>query len=971
MFRHARRAAAAAAFAVPFFFAVDAHSAELGSGTLSLTNPVITLPTRVYNTPNPTGNCSAAAACDFYNLTVNLPADHVSDKLKITASWPSHLVTDDFDLGLTNAQGADASGGQGGTTVNPEVIEVPALAGLNSYRVRIIPYYVRPRRGDTMSLRLEIVPGVPTVSSVVSLGGPTFENYVAPPDYRADEPTLDVNLNTDHAMMLFSTSVLKAVWNDGVSPPAIAWTDVTDPNTVPITADPIMSGDQFKLPNGKYASRMMIGQLQAANSLLYWTDDEGATWSESQGGGQPHGADNQSIAAGPYPAGVKPLGATYPHAIYYCSHSNVNAFCSRSDTGGLTWNPSRPIFQVDALCNNHGHVKVGVDGTVYVPMNNSCQGAEGVSISVDAGQSWTYVKVPNTVQGRWDSSIAIASDGKTIYYAYGETGTDTPMIIKGTLDKSIPKAPTIRWKTPAVNVGVPAGIKNMVFSTVVAGDPDRAAFAFHGTTTAGDSNDFEAMANAVWHLYVATTFDGGATWNLRDATPNDPTQKGAICHGTVCDTDTARPPDRNLLDFMDMVIDSKGRIVIGYADGCTADCAAPLGAPNYTHVGVIARQTSGKRMYAAFDPLLGGPPAVPTLDGVRHDASVNLEWTAPNDNGSPITGYVLQRQVNNGLFLQIATPTLTRYTDETAVNPSATYRYRLAAKSANGTSAFGPAFVPPRATLDACAAPGSTMLADPAGDILKFDPAPGLPVPQQLDVLKLSVSQPDDTAGGYRFTFTLRMANIDLGVVLPAMVWPVQFSTGDGATYEVSMSTMIALTPFFELQKNGVVVPGSVVTGSYTPAGEITMTVRASDLGLSHPGTDVLSSFLSRIAIAGSLTPDNMPNDLVPAGRFESLPSRACAVNAAPIASMFKSTDHGTAPLTVTFDASASYDPDAGDDVVRYVFEFGDGTPQLSTESPVTSHNYASPGVYGASVTVVDSRGKPSANADGGQITVQ
>ena len=136
------------------------------------------------------------------------------------------------------------------------------------------------------------------------------------------------------------------------------------------------------------------------------------------------------------------------------------------------------------------------------------------------------------------------------------------MIIKGTLDKSDPAHPTVVWQEPAVDVGAPAGLQNIVFSTVVAGDPDRAAFAFHGTTTEGDSGDMATFpSDAEWYLYVAATFDGGRTWNLRNATPNDPTQKGSICDkGTTCDN---TPDDRNLLDFMDADIDGQGRVIVG------------------------------------------------------------------------------------------------------------------------------------------------------------------------------------------------------------------------------------------------------------------------------------------------------------------------------------------------------------------------------------------------------------------------
>jgi PKD repeat protein len=972
MFLHARRAALAAAF----LLALPVQAAELGSFTLSPTQRVVTLPTRVYNLPNPSGTaqltCNAKLTCDYLNLTVNLPADwrtaHPNDKLRISASWPTHAFNDDYDLTLFNSLGVDVSDGQGGTQSDPEAIEVPVQNGANSYRVRVVPYYVRPQRGDYMSMRLELVEGAPVSTSTVQLGGPEFENYVADSQFLAVEPTLDVNLNTDRALMIFYTSVLRAEWNDNVSPPAITWTDVTDPAMIPYTADPILSGDQFKMPGGKYASRMFVAQLAAADSHMYWTDDDGASWKRGIGGGQPHGADNESLAAGPYPAGYKPIGGTFGHALYYCSHATVQAFCSRSDTGGLSWNPSKPIFPATAECSNHGHVKVGIDGTAYVPMNNSCEGAEGVSVSVDAGNTWTWIKVPSTVQGRWDSSIAIANDGKTLYYAYGETGTDRPMILKGTLDKSIPNAPKINWQLPAIDVGVPANIRNMVFSTLIAGDPDRAAFAFHGTSTPGDSNDFAAMASAVWHLYVATTFDGGKTWNLRDVTPNDPTQKGAICHGTVCDADTTRPPDRNLSDFMDMVADSKGRLLIGYADGCTGDCALPGGAANYTEVGVIARQTKGKRMYAAFDPITAGTPGTPSLSGFRNEASVNLNWEAPEQGGSAITGYVLQRSVNGGSFRQIATPTLAKYTDESAVDPNASYVYRAAATNSQGAGSFSASFTPARPAESACATPGLTIFNDPEGDILKLTTV-GSPLPQQIDWLKFSLAQPDPTSGGYRFTFTLRVK--DLTVVPPGVTWPVQFSTGSADAWEVHMTTVTSPTPVFELLKNGTVVPGAIVTGSTTAAGEISMTVRASDLGLNSPGTDALSGFLSRVALADSITPDNMPDNFTPAGRFDTVGARVCAPNAAPVANLAAVPNAGTAPLSVRFVSSGSTDPD-GDGVARYVLEFGDGTGEsVQTSAVDVFHTYTSAGTYGARLRVVDGRGKPSANWKTAQIVVQ
>jgi hypothetical protein len=71
--------------------------------------------------------------------------------------------------------------------------------------------------------------------------------------------------------------------------------------------------------------------------------------------------------------------------------------------------------------------------------------------------------------------------------------------------------------------------------------------------------------------------------------------------------------------------------------------------------------------------------------------------------------------------------------------------------------------------------------------------------------------------------------------------------------------------------------------------------------------------------------------------------------------------------LNVHFDASRSYDPDAGssdpqlrDTIVKYVFDFGDGSAPVATTNPFIDHQYAQDGQYGATLRVQDSRGKAS-----------
>jgi len=76
-----------------------------------------------------------------------------------------------------------------------------------------------------------------------------------------------------------------------------------------------------------------------------------------------------------------------------------------------------------------------------------------------------------------------------------------------------------------------------------------------------------------------------------------------------------------------------------------------------------------------------------------------------------------------------------------------------------------------------------------------------------------------------------------------------------------------------------------------------------------------------------------------------------------PVIDIAEGIPYGTAPLTITFYISASYDPDG--EVVSFTFDFGDGTELLegtdSTE-PI-EHTYETPGSYFARLTVKDNGG--------------
>jgi hypothetical protein len=254
----------------------------------------------------------------------------------------------------------------------------------------------------------------------------------------------------------------------------------------------------------------------------------------------------------------------------------------------------------------HGHIKVAPDGTVYLPTAD-CDGKQSFGVSKDNGLTWSVEEVPgSTTQDESDPHLGIGDKG-TLYYGWqggdgqdlGDKGYFANARSEGRPWISVKPAGSSAWRAP-VDVGASLGIKNIQFPEVFAGDDNRAAFAFLGTTTAGDDQapDFKG----VWHLYVAYTYDGGVNWTTVDATPTDPVQRGCIWlqgGSSSC---------RNLLDFNDITMDKQGRVLVAYADGCTDAC---VNATNYdyanatrTDLGVIARQESGLGLLSKYDPPL-------------------------------------------------------------------------------------------------------------------------------------------------------------------------------------------------------------------------------------------------------------------------------------------------------------------------------------------------------------------------------
>lgn len=197
-----------------------------------------------------------------------------------------------------------------------------------------------------------------------------------------------------------------------------------------------------------------------------------------------------------------------------------------------------------------------------------------------------------------------------MYFGYGDDGDRIPRV-------AVSRNKGQTW-TVGPDLGKDHGIKRIAFPAMVAGDDNRAAFAFLGTTHDGEALGSGADFEGTWQLYVSTTYDGGATWVTVNATADDPVQRGNVCDaGLNC---PGSPNTRNLLDFMDVQTDARGRILVGYADGCVSpNCIADVDKNGDGFLNAldndaedkaaIARQSGGLGLFAEFDPPVPAPPA--------------------------------------------------------------------------------------------------------------------------------------------------------------------------------------------------------------------------------------------------------------------------------------------------------------------------------------------------------------------------
>jgi hypothetical protein len=991
-----RHAISGAVLALACLLSVPSASAAPtpANGTLSVASPTLSF-TGGFTVSDPSGaSCGApfSPSCDTFALAVQLPADY--DTTNPNARIRVVMTTDDVDYDLFVYEGATEIGSS--ATSTPEVVEVDAGQGNRSLSIDVLGWTAT---GGTYTTTVTLLPGstgggdgdadddgVPDTSdscpntvagTPVDASGcplqdatglsPRFQIHVAPPELGNDagEPSVGYNKHTKHTMFISYVNALRQTYHEDVVPqtlpascPAL-WEDKSGLLTTLNTLDPILFTDEA-------TGRTFNSQLSGANSLFEFTDDDGDSWNPGQIGIPNGGADHQTVASGPFPASATPPTASWPavgpkRAVYYCSQSVAAAFCSRSDDGGQTFGPGYVFKNLECGAGGlHGHVKVAPDGTVYVPDSSQCVlpigGSAGkviTHVSENAGLTWTVRTVPESTGGAGsDPSIGIATDG-TLYMCYENADSTVRMAVSH--DKGV------TWVNDQ-DIGAAMGLVQTRFPHAIAGDGDRAACAFLGTTTTGNGSSLEF--DGVWHGYVATTYDGGDTYHLVNVTPGDPVQG----HGGVGPDGT----NRNLLDFNDLQIDDQGRTYFGFADGCTGACVRNPANNAFEAKATIVRQSGGRTLYAAFDDTsLVTPkprfnvatPIKPAAACARADLSTRttqeatVAWSAPDTGGSPITNYKVYRATAAaGPFAAIGDAgTSTTFVDATALPTVDKYYYRVEASNAKGIADVSNVIELPITAdpVNTCEAPGQLIVLDAAGDAQGGD---------VMDLLWVGVAETQ--AFPDAFTITLKVANFTAGVPAPSSFFTLLFPLY-GNLYVALDSTagpaVFAYGTYQELPQGllAFTQDGTLEGSSYAADGTISFIVPRALLGNLAVGADLVG-FDARARI-GSATANS--RDTAGPASYVVRGVGGCTSGVFALANLAASALEGVAPLEVTFTVTGT--PSAGANLASYTLDFGDGNSHVGTftgGAASIAHTYTSPGLYRAVVTIRDSASVTSTN---------
>lgn len=341
-----------------------------------------------------------------------------------------------------------------------------------------------------------------------------------------------------------------------------------NPRPVGFAADRVLIVD-------KTTGRVLIDDTYLGCTVLTWSDNDGATWTNNAAACGQGVTDHQKIAVGKRV--TLPDTGLYPNLIYVCANGLSHTDCGVSNDGGLTFQGMAPH---GTGCAFQGVPVANSSGTLFEPTS---QCGLKVRRTPNAGLTWGEISLgPAFPASRDTPDLGITSDD--VLYVFYTDNNWKPAFARSTNGG-------LTWTGPyAVNV---PGLVSSVFPSVVGGAPGRIALSFYATTDdpAGwDKNPGNAPASVRWHGYVAIVADAdqaAPTPQVVQVTPaNDPLQIGFISKlGSNLN---------NIADYMDVDVGPDGRVYAVFTDGCLPPCATK--AQSTSDRAIVAVQTAGPRL---------------------------------------------------------------------------------------------------------------------------------------------------------------------------------------------------------------------------------------------------------------------------------------------------------------------------------------------------------------------------------------
>ena len=299
--------------------------------------------------------------------------------------------------------------------------------------------------------------------------------------------------------------------------------------------------------------------------------------------------------------------------------------------------PSRCTPSLD--CGGlHGHVKVAPRRHRLRPRTSRAAATRRVAVSRGRRHDLDRPHGARQHARRQRPAVGVGAKG-TVYFGY-QAADGTPRVAvshdkgKTWTDDQDVGAQLRRRRTPSSRSSWPV---------TTTARPSPSSARRRAATTRTPTN-----FNGVWHLYVATTYDGGRPG------PRSTRRRATRC-SAAASAPAARPAATTATCSTSWTSRSTSRAgsLVGYADGCTGACAQPGGAQNFDAYATIARQQSGNTLYAAYDAL---PNLTPTTVSVTRSGGLYAtSATVANTGKAPARG-VTTRLLVDGVNVATAAP---------------------------------------------------------------------------------------------------------------------------------------------------------------------------------------------------------------------------------------------------------------------------------------------------------------------------